>query len=265
MKKIILAVVSLSLFAISCNKESEHGFVTDSVVPKGWDVENQIIVIEGKSYKMKVAGDPNGRGIKFLNEPKEMYDFFVKHDDTFVPHAVYGEDGMVVFYYKNWDDFVKTVQMKPIENDIKNLNEGSISYEHSNSGGTQFKQNLVTWKGFEFNNSYGIGQSSSYVGNSFNDKFTEVLVGHYACYLPAGSSTPCVSDNYMGCEHSNWGGRRVVLTVSGWWPHGDVRFRLNTIQFTRANVRSWNDEISSCETWRATYNYNSSHWNNPTF
>lgn len=268
-KKLSVILIAVMAVMFSCSKED----VTNEKekIPEGWETEKQIVVIDGQGYNAKVAFNPESDEMFYVNPAKEIEAFFSAYDETFVPHIVYEEKGLITYFYKDWEDFESKVKMQPSSQDASVANKynggKSISYQHSNYGGLTLHQYLFTFKGFEFGNSQGYGQSNSYVGSSMNDEITDVVLKRYSY-----SDTEPI--HYMGCQHANWGGRRFVLTLKKQYVQ-EYKFRLTHVAYTRwgngtgtseqygvSYGRNWNDRVSSCETWQAYYN--SSHWNNPS-
>lgn len=253
-KTSVFLIAVMTVF-FSCSKD-EITTRTEKV-PDGWKLERQTVVIDHQGYYVDLVYNEETMENKYINEPKEVVDFFNQYDETFVPHIVQDDNGKVMFFYKDWNDLLENVKMKPSNEDrTKAFNGGySKSFKMYNGAnynilGSYFRHTMLTYKTFEFNSVTAWGESTSNVGNSFNDVIKEVGTGRTIGNEPI---------HYMGCEHANWGGRRFVYTNT---TNFEFTLELWTVPFTRGGLQKWHDKISSCETWQAYYD--SPHWNNPT-
>ncbi|MFY7938828.1 MAG: hypothetical protein ACOVOQ_15730, partial [Flavobacterium sp.] len=104
--------------------------------------------------------------------------------------------------------------------------------------------NNITWKTFDFNTCSAYGQSIPWVGNPENDNIEAVFLNKNT-----GSERP----HFMGCEHANWGGQRIYITLTSNNPNGKYAY-LGWYHLSRVwynpftwGWRYWDNRISSYE------------------
>ncbi len=234
-------MLSCTLFFVySCQKED----TANDEIPAGWKSEQQIISVDGKDYNVKVAGDPNGRKMKYINAPKEVLDFIKKYDSTIVPHIVHFEKETKVFYYKDYADFKAHVQFQEgNKNQLKGYNEGrTISWEHGENNGWSLQGNCTDiWSSYFNNTNWGWGSRNNYVGNNYNDRISSITIQKYSSNQPI---------TYIGWEHAGAGnGTPVIITKISSFNYNTTNLWAVGMQGSFWWWTTWNDEISSFETY----------------
>lgn len=272
MEKIILSIFTLILLMTSCSKEENTTrYATDNVVPEGWVTDNQIIVINEKSFNITVASDPKGEGIKFLNEPFEIRTFFETHEETIIPYVVLAEKGKIVFYFRNVEDFKNHVNfMDSNSKELKSYRGATVTafqhgYINSNNVpqgyGNALQDRNDVWKTYWYSPVGGAiaqayGKMYCYVGGSLND---ELSVIHF--YLNNGEE-PVTFVGYLDA-HGSYGDCNVyaggyfntddpkqviaVTKLAANKPNG-TWIGSNSValwQIKRKIIKSWNDCISA--------------------
>lgn len=269
MKKQIIIIFLLALLVFSCSKDNKkQEFATDDIVPAGWTTVKQSLIIEGKQYNLTVASDPNGSGIKFLNSPFEVEQFFEDNNETLVSHVVIDEKETKVYYYMNVASFNKNVAFICNEQTpTKSYNGATVTVWENVTGfpyyasGNAIQDKSNVWKGFwnlpssPLNGVQAYGKSRNYVGSTLNDEISAVSFYMnnadepitFVAYLHTwtAGTIPYATNDPVNC---------VVLTKlpaafgnDGTWV-GSNTAALSPI---RRNVfKSWNDCISGYEFWQ---------------
>ena len=251
----------LAMFAImqSCQKSndfesellesSQVSRTYKGTVPTGWEQQNQIIVIEGQMYDVVVAGNPKTDEMMFMDVPKEVELFFLKYEETLLPHVIISDTYTVVYYYKDEDEFNRLVSFaKPKSKFEKSYQGGfSKSFQHSSTGyhggwGNHLRQDLINYSNYFNTVTEGWGESASYVGGTMNDEISSVQIWQLDYSDPI---------NYFATQHSQFGGKKLLLSKTS--SVSENTAYMWAISF--GWFKSWNDKISSCETWQSNFSH----------
>lgn len=256
-------IFSYTIFFFSaCSKEENI---------KQENISTQKIIINDKQYEVTVKYDPTKNKLEYMNAPNEISDFFKKYGDTFVPHVLLTSRGMEIYYYKDLDDFSKSVQFEiPSNLDDNKLKLRSMwgaevqQWEHWNSNNTPSGNNIITnfssiayfdLTGITVNTYpntgtstsekfYAYGSQSTYVGKTLNDKISAIRIRQFDWHEPT---------TYIGYWDGNYGSRRLFITKS-------VNGYENTAFLWQINANywfdTWNDKISSYKTFQSRMTIN---------
>lgn len=268
----------IMLFGIySCSKENN---VVNQVVHNNAEKSTEttevlkmkkiIFHYKGLVYESKMKVNQDNK-YEYENMPKEIINFFAdttnESDSTKignVSHYLIYDDYIDAYLFDKEEEHLSAFTFENADiNRKKGQNEafcktyGAAFLATLNGAGTGFwslnSNSLIrtitnlTWKTFDFGsvgwNINAYGNSISWVGNAENDRIDAVWLNR----MPGSERV-----HYMGCEHINWGGNRIYISLVSNKPGGDYLI-LNNLPMKFSwwpwsfGWKYWNDNISSYE------------------
>jgi hypothetical protein len=261
--KMIIFVFALFIMLYSCSKDQQQQGSSLTNIKKIADSTSNIsdtfnfrltqnFIYSGTTYTVASHFNHNENKLEFDNMPQVLIDYYSDSTKTeSVTHVLVYDDRNDIYLFDNPKDHNQAFVFENANpNRHKGFNEAqSKSYATANKFGQLVISfsgllrtiNNTVWKSFDFGSCNAYGLSIPWVGSSENDN-----IEGYTLLKNTGSERPHI----MSCEHANWGGKRLYITMVsnvnyakqvwvGAWP---MKYRWWTLSWV-----FWHNEISSYE------------------